>query len=85
MQTQLTFKIQLSEFQSFSWPVKIRVRAAKNRAAPRKPQVLPASFSFEAKPKTVLRTLETPRRRVCRRASNRLEWSNLAATVSAGH
>jgi hypothetical protein len=61
------FKISLLEGASFSWPVKIRVRAASpTTAAPRKSPIFPASDPFKKHDDMVLRTLELPRTRPCR-------------------
>ena len=67
-------KIDLSQFESFSWPVKVRVRADCVLPAPRKSYVLPASVSSPVGAKMVLRVLELPTTRPSRRASGRVYW-----------
>ena len=67
-------KIGLSEFESFSWPVKIRVRADRVLPAPRKSPVFPASISAAIQPGLVLRVLDLPIARPSRRASRRVYW-----------
>ena len=68
-------KIALSEFESFSWPVKIRVRADFPLPAPRKSPVFPASVSSAIRPGMVLRVLDLPTTRPSsRRASSRVYW-----------
>jgi len=74
-------RIKLSEFESFSWPVKVRVRAHPHPAAPRLSPTFPASVSFCPQPKAVLRTLGCEESRPCRRWSNWLDWSKTGARV----
>jgi len=66
MQTKLKrFQISVSKFQTFSWPVKIRVRASSPTKAPRKPLIVPASLVFKSQTKLVMRTIEAPNKRPC--------------------
>jgi len=52
-------QISAREFPSFSWPVKIRVRARSPRLAPRdKPPLFPASFRSLSRSPVLLRTIE---------------------------
>jgi len=67
-------KIDVSQFESFSWPVKVRVRADRVLPAPRKSPVFPAGVSSPVGSGTVLRVLELPTSRRARRASGRLYW-----------
>jgi hypothetical protein len=67
-------KIDLIQFESFSWPVKIRVRADLPFSAPRTSPVFPASISSAIRPEMVLRVLELPASRPSRRASGRTYW-----------
>jgi hypothetical protein len=69
-------RVQISEFRSFSWPVKIRVRADKPLMAPRQPPVFPASLSdlLPIEPVLLVRTIELPNARPCRRAPGTLAW-----------
>src|SRR6516162_5522466 len=69
-----SLRIDLSQFRSFSWPVKIRVRAELPLSAPRKSPVFPVSVSSAIGPDMVLRVLEIPATRPSRRASGRLYW-----------
>jgi hypothetical protein len=63
------FKIDVQDTATFRWPVKIRVRAELlPTTAPRKSPIFPAGDLFPPEPEMVLRTLELPGRRPCRRA-----------------
>ena len=70
MQANLrSFKIDVQETATFRWPVKIRVRAELlPTTAPRKSPIFPVSDFFPPAPEMVLRILELPGRRPCRRA-----------------
>ena len=74
MQTSLNLRtVKLFDFQTFSWPVRIRVRANKPQA-PRRSPILPASTFFRGRPEMVLRTLEHPSSRPNRRAPDGRLW-----------
>ena len=59
--------IPLTEFQSFGWPVKIRVRASSSFLAPRRPHIFPASLPDLIQPLRLLRTIEIDYSKPCRR------------------
>jgi hypothetical protein len=71
-------KLDVSTGADFSWPVKIRVGANIPQKAPRKSTILPASFSFQKKSQLILRTVEMPGLRLCRRAPGGFEWAQEA-------
>jgi hypothetical protein len=76
MQTRAQkLNIQVSEFESFSWPVKVRVRAHPHLRAPRLSPTFPASISFGPESRKLVRTLGLPPHRTTRRVSNWLDWS----------
>jgi hypothetical protein len=66
--------VQPFEFAILGWPVKIRVRA-RTLPAPRKSPFFPANLVFEKKRKFLVRTLEVPESRVCRKAPAPTNWS----------
>ena len=81
MQTQTgKLIIRVSDSKDFSWPVKVRVRVHTHPVTPRKSPTFPAGLSFTSKPKTILRTLELPQSRPCRRAN---AWSKYPTTKAA--
>ncbi len=67
-------RIGLSVFETFSWPVKIRGRARQFLLAPRESPIFPAGPTFQKQAAMVLRTLELPEPRPCRRAPEEFEW-----------
>jgi hypothetical protein len=82
MQTRAkALTIQLSEFESFCWPVKVRVRANPHPPAPRLSPTFPASVSFGSQPRTVVRSFELDPYRPTRRCSNWMDWSRGTAGV----
>jgi hypothetical protein len=69
-------RVPVSEFRSFGWPVKIRVRATNPLLAPRRSPIFPASLMNQDQPTLLLRTveIEAPTARANRRAHGVIKW-----------
>lgn len=80
----LSRKINLREYRSFKWPVKIRIEADKSLWRSRRSSLFAAHISANPNPECLVRTVEFSRPRPCRRTLGSWptsDWANVVHDI----